>query len=157
MVVNKENCDPKISIEINKNIFSISSIEKEKEKEKENNSEEENQKEKDAEEDLKKKEEKVVAKIQPNLKIKKLWDPTNINNDESKFLYFFNLYFYLFIFLFYLVNEYITKSKEIWHKDYLWSEEIALNNLRITNFSKEKAFELIREQSKEYFDNIKGK
>ena len=97
MVVNKENCDPKISIEINKNIFSISSIEKEKEKEKENDLEEENQKEKD----LKKKEEKVVAKIQPNLKIKKLWDPTNINNDECKISLFLKFYFYLFIFLFF--------------------------------------------------------
>ena len=70
---------------------------------------------------------------------------------------FFISLIYIFIFFYFLVNEYITKSKEIWHKDYLWSEEIALNNLRITNFSKEKAFELIREQSKEYFDNIKGK
>ena len=54
------------------------------------------------------------------------------------------------------MNEFIRKSKEIWHKDYIWSEEIALNNLCNSNFEQEKAFDLIKKQSKEYFDNIKG-
>jgi len=93
---------------------------------------------------LKKKEEKLIAKIQPNLKIKKLWDPNRLDNNECNFL------------LFFLVNEYIEKSKEIWNKEYIWSEEIALNNLSIMNFSQEKALSLIKEQNKEYFENIKG-
>ena len=66
-----------------------------------------------------------------------------------------NVIFYYF-FKFFLVNEYIEKSKEIWNKEYIWSEEIALNNLSIMNFSQEKALSLIKEQNKEYFENIKG-
>lgn len=54
------------------------------------------------------------------------------------------------------MDEYINNSKSLWHKDYIWSEEIALNNLCSMDFNKEKALELIKEQSREYFENIKG-
>ena len=57
---------------------------------------------------------------------------------------------------FILVNEYIEKSKNIWHEDYIWSEEIALNNLQNMDYDVEKALTKINEKSEEIFNSIKG-